>query len=281
MTQTIDGLTLPDEMVNACRASKRNGQQFVVRVTSGGPCANCGGAGYLYVLMLMASSLYPPGLGKPATFEAGKWWHYNRIAYACPVCNAHDHAARIEMLLEASGLLENEGGWHLDFIAGKEGKADALSAARIMQAGAPQPSGWLLLYGTYGMGKSGILKSLTAALCRTGTPARYVNAMDIVLEIQDGFHSNDREATALAIINRYSRYKFLAVDEIDRVNTTQWTLSILFKLFDDRYNRRDVVATALATNRTPQSMRDDTWGYFESRTRDGARVLVSGEGLRG
>ena len=118
-------------------------------------------------------------------------------------------------------------------------------------------------------------------MCRVGVAAHYLNAMDIVLEIQNGFHSNDRDETALAIISRYSRYQFLAVDEIDRVNTTQWTLSILFKLFDERYNRRHVIATALATNRDPKNLRDDTWGYFESRTRDGTRVLVGGGGLRG
>ena len=157
----------------------------------------------------------------------------------------------------------------------------ALNSARVILSGVPMPTGWLLLYGGYGVGKSGILKSMTAAMCRAGVPARYVNAMDIVLEIQNGFNSNDRDSTALAIINRYTRFQFLAVDEIDRVNTSQWTLSILFKLFDERYNRRTLYATALATNRTPEHLRDDTWGYFENRTRDGLRVLVGGDTLRG
>jgi DNA replication protein DnaC len=205
----------------------------------------------------------------------------DRRAWLCPVCGAQSQAERNSLLFERSGLIANERDWHLDYIADMAEKETALASALGMLAGVPTPSGWLLFYGSYGVGKSGILKSLTAAMCRAGVGGRYVNAMDIVLEIQAGFNLRDRDETARAIIDRYAKSPFLAVDEIDRVNTSQWTMSILFKLFDERYNLRHLLATALATNRTPESLRDDAWSYFESRTRDGTRVRVGGAQLRG
>ena len=279
---TKDGTIMQDEMRAAIVAALAGAQTVrlsAVNGIGGDTCPNCGDAKFLYLDYLSFPTLYPQQ-GYPITYHDDKWWKLNRQGYPCPVCYTQSTSERAALLLENCGLLSDEQNWHLSYLDGKD-KDKALDAARLILSRTPRPHGWLLLYGAYGMGKSGILKSMTAALCRCGVAARYVNAMDIILEIQQGFDTRDREQTSAAIIHRYSSFSFLAVDEIDRVNTSQWTLSILFKLLDERYNRRATFATALATNRTPESLRDDTWGYFENRTRDGARVQVGGASLRG
>lgn len=279
---TRDGIIISDAMraaIVAGQEAKQTLRLSTVPGIGGETCPNCGGAGYLYLDILTMPTMYP-AQGYPISWHEGRWWKVSKLGYACPVCSAENSAQRIALLLANSGLMENEQDWHLDYLDGK-GKEEALDAAQLILSYSPSPHGWLLLYGSYGMGKSGILRSMTAAFCRVGVAARYINAIDIITEIQAGFNTYDRDQTAQTILHRYSSFPFLAVDEIDRVSTTQWTLSILFKLFDERYNKRQVLATAMATNRTPERLRDDTWSYFESRTRDGARIQVGGQELRG
>jgi DNA replication protein DnaC len=159
------------------------------------------------------------------------------------------------------------------------GKEVALSSAHILLAMAPAPTGLTTLFGDYGRGKTGILKSLTAQFILAGVSARYCRAADLLGEIRSTYRDGS-EISEEEIIALVGGIRFLAVDEVDRISATDWAMSTLMRILDTRYTRRALVATMIATNAQPDSMTAQ-WGYLQSRLRDGARIRVGGQDLRG
>ena len=94
----------------------------------------------------------------------------------------------MNQLLCHSGLQPDEYGWTVDFLANLTGQARAGAVARQLIASAPQPQGWVSLYGPYGVGKSGLMKATVAALCQMGVPSLYRRADDILSEAKAIFN---------------------------------------------------------------------------------------------
>ena len=144
----------------------------------------------------------------------------------------------------------------------------------------PRPVGWYAVYGDYGVGKTGTLKSVVSACCRVLVNAKYVRAEDILREIRSTFHGDNADEAEEDILHKYGEYQLLAIDEVDRVSDKAWSRSTLFSLLDLRYNRRDRFATLVATNCDPNNM-PEGFEYLQSRMQDGVRVEVTGKDLRG
>jgi DNA replication protein DnaC len=149
----------------------------------------------------------------------------------------------------------------------------------MLLAQTPRPTGWLTFFGDYGKGKSGILKSLIAAFIRASVKAKYIRANDILTMVKASF-SKDAETTEQDIAESLMRYQVIAIDEVDRIPATDWARATLFSILDRRYNTRKTCATIFATNMTPDRMPQE-WKYLMSRMKDGLRVPVGGEDLRG
>lgn len=222
------------------------------------------------------------GLGT-LTFRAfGPSGRPEYIQCACPVCEPEHEAEMVADLLRDSGLQPNEFSWTVDYLAQLEGKSRALEAAYQFVAAAPNPRGWVTLYGTYGVGKSGLLKATAATLCRAGVSSIYRRAEDMLSEAKAIFGTDPdvQDVSERAIKARYSRYQFLAIDEVDRISGTSWTMAFIFSILDDRYNARGFRATMIATNSMPGTLGAD-FGYLEDRMKDGQRIVVAGQSLRG
>lgn len=204
------------------------------------------------------------------------------INSGCPACHPGHEAERVAFLLSESGLRPVEYGWTLAYGEGIEGKRQGIEAMAALVEEAPRPTGWVTLYGGYGVGKSGLLKATVAQFCHAGVAAAYRRAGDILSEAKATF-SDDGEAqdrSELAVKVRYGRYSFLAVDEIDRITMSEWSKSFIFSLLDERYNRRESQATAIATNKMPGQM-GEAFLYLEDRMKDGQRLMMGGRSLRG
>lgn len=221
------------------------------------------------------------GLGT-LTFRAGIRGREEYIQAACPVCDPELESDRVNQLLCHSGLQPDEYGWTVDFLADLAGQARAVAVARQMIASAPQPQGWVSLFGPYGVGKSGLMKATVAALCRTGVPALYRRADDILSEAKAIFSEDPaaQDASERAIKTRYGRYPFLAIDEVDRIADTAWSRAFIFSILDERYNARKKQATMIATNVMPGQLAVH-FGYLEDRMKDGQRIVLAGSSLRG
>lgn len=270
----LAGIYFTDYTADFIAERKARGEAVTLCSTEGGRCCNCQSDDGSLIIFVTDGGDHPAQV----TFTPRVGHHYR---FNCPVCN-DDSQARLEFLWQLSGLHSDECDWHIDFVAGLDGKESALATARELLAMTPAPSGWYSLLGSYGVGKTGILKSLVAGFVRAGVEARYVRAEDILTEIRATFDGDTDGGNEFEIIRKYSRIRVLAVDEVgtDRMSSTQWAQAKLMSVFDNRYSLRDHIATILATNETPESL-STVYGYLASRMKDGRRVVMTGCDLRG
>lgn len=274
----IAGVLVSDDTINALRAARVAGKEamFWYGQRQPGRCSNCGGVGTVTVCLWPAR----PGAEQTAavTWHDGKLRTVEMQPFACPLC-ASDRPTKLELLARQSGLTDAERRWRLDYYAGMEGKTNAVAACGELLALAPRPAGWLTLYGPYGVGKSGMLKSLVACFCAAGVSAAYIVANDILVGLRSTY--NDKADVGEAeLLARWGSYQCLAVDEIDRVGDSAWARSMLFGLLNNRYDHRDTRATLIATNLRPDMLPPE-FGYLASRMTDGERIPVGGQALRG
>ena len=101
------------------------------------------------------------------------------------------------------------------------------------------PAGWLTLWGEYGTAKTLTAQAIIAELVKAGQSARFYHAR----QLESGWFSDVRGDTANAEL--YRRLPVLAIDEIDKINTTNdWVRHGLQELLDTRY-RGGVAGTQL------------------------------------
>lgn len=273
--KTISGVSVGNYTYSMARTALTEGRRVFVAVPEGdGECANCGGGG---IIVLTTTSQYPTkSLVGNITCIDDQWFGgVENTSYPCPICM---ETPDMSVLFQDSGLSMDESYWELAYIEGMAGKENALTEARNLLSGTPRPTGLYTFFGDYGTGKTGILKSVTSAFIKAYVKARYVRANDFLTEVKASF--TDDSISEESIIATYSRYQFLAIDEVDRISNTEWARATTFTLLDQRYNARNFTATAMATNKFPDKMGGD-WGYLMSRMLDGVRVPVGGETLRG
>lgn len=235
-------------------------------------CANCNDAGLVVVQIEN-----PEERSQTWWDDVRGWVRIDTLAPPCPVCKSQ--ADLIRHLWADCGLEEHERGWRVSYLSGRDGKEEALEAGVSILALTPAPAGWVTLYGDYGRGKTGLLKSLVAQLITAGVPAIYRRAGDVLADIQATFGERS-EVTQAGIERVIGRARFLALDEVDRTSDRSWSRATLFRLLDLRYSRRATQATVLATNTPPDQLPDDL-KYLASRMTDGQMIAVGGDDLRG
>lgn len=267
-------IQLPPEAIEAARASRARVILNEIEPTIGG-CANCGGTGNIYLQFETQNR----GQGVVITWLDGAKIYVTGHTYPCPICSADNRRAMLEYAWNNSGLDFNERQWRIAHVAGMIGKENAYQAALDLLAHTPAPAGLVTLFGDYGRGKTGLLKSLTAQFILAGVSARYVRAADLLADIRSTY-GDDTAMSEQQIVARVGSLRFLAVDEVDRIPSTDWAMSTMMRILDTRYSRRAWCATMIATNKHPD-MLGEQWGYLSSRLRDGARVPMGGEDLRG
>lgn len=237
-------------------------------------CLNCNDLQIIWVKVLVGPITKTSSPKTVVTYYNDSLYRVaDSYTFPCPVCT--DHATRMEFLWQRSGLESNEFDWRIDYIKDMPGKSTAYQTATELLAMTPHPAGLYLFFGDYGVGKTGILKSLVAQFTMAGVPARYIRSADLLSEIRETY-TEEAEIDEKDIVQSYGGYSFLAIDEVDVINQTQWGMTMLRTILDTRYTRRYFVATAVATNQTPEQL----WGYLASRWESGTRVVIQGKSLR-
>jgi hypothetical protein len=273
--------TFPESALDDIQVAKAMGGRVFLREmppTSVGDCQNCGGSGVLWLEFKKGGPFASPS--SPRAIVAGvdgSWIAVESKTYNCPICT--DKSAMIRDLFERSGLEPAEHDWRVDYIAGMQGKDLAIASAHGILEKVPRPAGWLVIYGDYGRGKSGLLKSVVAQCALAGVQAHYTRAADILDEIK-ATYGKDVHTTESEVKARLSSWRVLAIDEVDRISGTDWANSTLMSILDTRYTRRSQCCTLFATNSQPNEM-PKGFEYLASRFMDGKRVPIGGIDLRG
>ncbi|MHA2045368.1 MAG: DnaA ATPase domain-containing protein [Candidatus Thorarchaeota archaeon] len=273
--KTINGISVGNYTWGTIKSALEQEKKVYVSTPDGGigDCPNCGGGGVIIVTVTPRFAVNSPA-GNVTSID-GHWYRSENKSDPCPICKA---TPDIQELFEDSGISYTESSWTLDYIEGMPGKENALTAARVILAMSPRPAGVYTFFGDYGTGKTGILKSMTAALVKSHIKCKYIRAADYLSELRATYNNNEDDEVTVS--GKYIRYQFLAIDEVDRISNTDWARSTLFALLDKRYEDRGRLATVLSTNQFPDSMGED-WKYLMSRMLDGLRVPVGGRSLRG
>jgi len=280
----MDEIEFPPESRLLLKQAAESGKLAWVKIRQpyrGQHCPNCNDGPIKIQIQVGGSYDHYPSTQQRdmevAVDPAGNYYRVKNYYFPCHVCGSN--AAYIDLLLERSGLALNERDWRLSFFDRQsEGKEFALEFARNLLAQAPSPKGLGFLYGDYGVGKSGILKCLTAAFCRAGVPARYIVAEEFLGLLRSSYN-READISEDRISQEFTAYRFLAIDEVDpnHLSNSQWAMTQLMLILNARYDQRFFVATVMASNSTPETV----WPYLASRLLDAERVQMGGSVVRG
>jgi DNA replication protein DnaC len=204
-------------------------------------------------------------------------WYLGKLHIApCPVCqgdNAKEYLEKLSGLKDGDRLVSLEG---FRFGGVFSGKTAALTAARCLLAQNQKPNGFLTFVGEYGVGKSHLLKAITNGFVRIGVPATYRALPDLLEEIKERF---GEQHAAAEVVEYYRQVRVLCLDEIDKVQLTDWTRTTVFRLLDARASESASLLTVMASNLAPESYPADL-GYLVSRINGGGVVKVDGPDMR-
>jgi len=191
-------------------------------------------------------------------------------------CKANEDAVRLQRL---SGLTDAERMLRLGDI-----KTDGrpMTQAMVQACGdfLLSPFGFLTIHGTSGNAKSVALQASVNALVSIGVEAVYITAFDLISYIREAFNEKReiKSESAYDRIVRFGTVSFLAIDELDKINVTQWVQEQLTDLIDRRYRlgQDGRAGTMIAMNGDPQDL--PMWIY--SRMSQGVIVRNDDPDLR-
>lgn len=99
----------------------------------------------------------------------------------------------------------------------------------------------LILTGNFGTGKTLLMSILSNRL--TGDYAFrvcYINAVDLINEIKDSFNTATK-ITTKDVLNRYISADFLFIDDIDKLNATDYVRELMYSIINARYESESPV----------------------------------------
>ena len=179
-----------------------------------------------------------------------------RVLVACTCAAGQERIAAWSGLpVEARGIRLDSGAlWAIP---------DQRAASTAIAAFLAEPRGWVTLEGGYGTGKTTLMYAALNHLADVGCYGRYTTAPDLL----DSLRRMIRQGGDMdAALERWTAAPVLAVDELDKVDLTDFAEKTLFRLFDGRYRRWATQGTLLAYNADRE---DRLPAFLRSRIRDG------------
>jgi IstB-like ATP binding protein len=161
-------------------------------------------------------------------------------------------------------------------------RLEGTRAVKAVKPAFERGHGMIALLGTYGQGKTLVGKILTARALMRGKRAAYANMDKILDNIRLAYDAKeDMTKELLRRMDYWISLDVLFVDEMDKANETEWALSRMFQLMDQRYTRavREEALTVIASNKKD----DELDGYLVSRLSDhrlGPVIYLDGEDAR-
>lgn len=199
------------------------------------------------------------GITQRCTEEEYRAWVAENYAKAWKTVPTHD--ARI-------GLSEADlNRYHWGLVM--NGISDGSRARDVVRTALNAGHGLAMLYGSYGQGKTLVLKIAVAEARRAGKRAAYANMGSILDDLMLSFDQADhRQTELLRKMQWWQSLDLLCIDELDKANATPWASSRMHQLLDERYTRaiREEALTVIAANLDRGV--DSLDGYLASRLQD-------------
>jgi len=159
---------------------------------------------------------------------------------------------------------------------------EGIKAVEAVKPAFERGHGMIALLGKVGNAKTLTGKILIAKSILAGKRAAYANLNRILNTIRLAF--DEKENMTRELLRRLDYWMSLDVifiDELDKVNETEWARSVMFELLDRRYVRavREEALTVIASNKKD----DELDAYLVSRLKDhrlGPVLILDGEDAR-
>ena len=141
--------------------------------------------------------------------------------------------------------------------------------------------GMLWIQGGFGIGKSVMAKAATVEVVKQRKSALFVRQFEMINKIRSSFSEDNGQALVLQRIAELCDKDWLVIDEIGRLNRTDFADETMGGIIDNRYQQalEQKTMTVLISNNEPEEVLPD---YIADRIRDvKCKVLVViGESLR-
>ena len=109
---------------------------------------------------------------------------------------------------------------------------------------AAEPSGWLLLSGTYGTGKSHLAMAIANAAAQRGAGVYFATTPDLLSDLKATFDGGPE--TFSTRFERIRNVELLVLDDFGTEQSTAWNSEKIFQLVNHRYQRS--MPTVITTN---------------------------------
>lgn len=140
--------------------------------------------------------------------------------------------------------------------------------------------GWLYLWGSHGLAKTLLLKIAVAQWIKRDHEGAYARMAEIIDHQRAAFDSETPSLASEERLQWWSNVPLLAIDEIERMRSTQFSLERQFLLLDRRYESAVAkeTMTIMASNEAPSTLPS----YLSDRIYDGRFEVfqLRGDSLR-
>ncbi|MFI5271647.1 MAG: ATP-binding protein [Ktedonobacterales bacterium] len=202
-------------------------------------CPLCGGAGYVRLDVPVGH----PSFGQPVACECKEREFDER--------RRREEAARLERLDRFFSLDPFKGKTFETFDPKIRGAEEAYDAAQHFAA---DPSGWLVLIGPPGTGKTHLAAAVAHGRLAAGSPVYFAVVPELLDHLRAAFAPTS-ELTYDEMFETVKQVELLVLDDLGAQNSTPWASDKLFQIINFRYNYR--MPTVITTNHKLHAQLDD------------------------
>lgn len=190
---------------------------------------------------------------------------------------------RIDRLLRNSGIKRRfQQRTFENFRTDTKGRANSYRAAKEYADNWPlhrARGDGLYIEGTNGTGKTHLAAAIALQLIGEGVPVICKTSSDMLMDIKRTFDGG--EISEAAVLDVYKKADLLIVDDLGKEQCSDWSMSTLYSIFNDRYE--DMRPTIITTNYnaddlvralTPKGYDDTKIVAIISRLRETSTVLT-------
>ncbi|HZS94144.1 MAG TPA: ATP-binding protein [Chloroflexota bacterium] len=120
-------------------------------------------------------------------------------------------------------------------------------AWKVARDYAENPTGWLLIHGAFGTGKTHLAAAIANHRLSAGEPAVFIVAPDLLDHLRSTF-SPSSDVSYDELFETVRNTPLLIMDDLGTQTSTPWAQEKLYQIFNHRYNRR--LPTVITTNLT-------------------------------
>lgn len=111
---------------------------------------------------------------------------------------------------------------------------------------ARNPTGWLVLCGPPGTGKTHLLGAAYNRMAADARAAVYISSTALLARIKQTFNAREDEMSESEVMGRYMNAPILLLDDLGQELPTEWSITRWFEILNHRYVNR--LPTAISTN---------------------------------